>query len=308
MRHIFRPIVIPLLVCTFLLTLYYSLVSGHVIPPSDGINRWQTNMIKAERYSYYPLPHNSIVLVGSSITARINAEDISSQAVNLGMVGMSSQTGLKIVEKEPVKPSILLLELNNTIQQRSQGKLNREFIEYLYNPFYHSIRTYLPILRQEYQPASILAQFLIKLITQEKKVLFRFLEEGNVNQNSINPELVETLIKQQIEQKKYPLSENSKKAIKEESSLIKTQIQNLEKAGIQVFLMDVPIEARVRDTLQERQTRELLKTLFPPNTFKWIPEPKNEKWRTNDGIHLSKSSAVKYAHFLREQLINKKLP
>ncbi|MEG4801991.1 hypothetical protein QUB63_19090 [Microcoleus sp. ARI1-B5] len=299
-RH--RPILISFLICIFFLTLYHTLVLGGVVLPSDGINGPQSNTIKAQRYIYNQKSEREIVLVGSSITARIDPDRISPQAVSLALLGMSSPTGLQIIEREKVKPKILLLELSETILKGEKYKASQDFIGNIYQPFFYFIRLYFPMFRQEYQPVSSIVQTLIKVATKENKISFRFLEEANSTQKQIDPELIEKLIQQQIEAKKSPMSEAVKNAIIEESEYIKNKITQLKNAGVRVILMDVPNEQRVKDTIMEKQLRELFRELFPNNIYEWLPEPPSREWKTNDGIHLVTSSAKEYANFLRTQL------
>ena len=303
MTNRFRSILISLSVFLFLLSLYHTLVLGGVVLPSDGINGPQSNTIKAQRYIYNRKSDIEMVLVGSSISARLNPDDISDRAVSLSMLGMSSQTGLEIVEKQKIKPSLLLIELNDTIQKRRNDKLNTEFIGNLYHPIFYWIRFHLPMFRQEYQLVSTIVKPLIKALTNEDKVLFRFLEEGSSTNKRIDTELIEKLIRQQIQAKNYPISEQSTKAITEESEYMKTQIKKFKNEGVRVILMDIPNEQRVKETIMEKQLRELFRELFPKDIYEWMPEPPSRDWKTNDGIHLVTSSAKKYGNFLRTQIL-----
>lgn len=303
MTNRFRSILISLSFFLFLLSLYHTLVLGGVVLPSDGINGPQSNTIKAQRYIYEPKSDREMVLVGSSISARIDPEYISDRAVSLAMLAMSSQTGLEIVQKEKNKPKLLLIELNDTILKSRKNKLNTEFIANLYHPFFYWIRVYFPMFRQEYQPLSILSQSLIKTFTNNRKVLFRFLEEGDKTEKLIDELLIEKLIQQQIQGRNYPLHEEVKKVIFEESEYIKTQIKNFKNSGVRVILLDVPSEKRVKDTIREKQIRELFRELFPKDIYEWMPEPPYREWKTNDGIHLVTSSAKEYGNFLRTQLL-----
>ncbi len=302
MTNRFRSTLISLSIFLFLLTLYHTLVLGGVVLPSDGINGPQSNNIKAQRYIYNRKSDLEMVLVGSSISGRLNPDDISDRAVSLAMLGMSSQTGLEIVEKQKIKPNLLLIELNDTIQKRRNDKLNTEFIGNLYHPIFYWIRFHLPMFRQEYQPVSTIVKPLIKALTNEDKVLFRFLEEGSSTNKRIDTELIEKLIRQQIKAKNHPISEQSTKAITEESEYMKTQIKKFKNEGVRVVLMDIPNEKRVKETIMEKQLRELFRELFPKDTYEWMPEPPSRDWKTNDGIHLVTSSAKEYANFLRTQL------
>ncbi|MCC3632320.1 MAG: hypothetical protein JGK04_28815 [Microcoleus sp. PH2017_39_LGB_O_B] len=303
MANRLRPILISCLICIFLLSLYHTLVLGGVVLPSNGINGPQSNTIKAQRYIYNQKFDLEMVLVGSSITARIDPEYISPQAVSLALLGMSSTTGLQIIEREKFKPKLLLVELSETILKGEKYKANQEFIGNLYQPVFYFLRLQFPMFRQEYQPASIIIQSFIKAVTKENKILFRFLEEANSTQKQIDSELRQKLIQQQIQAKKYPIHTGVKNAITEESEYIKTKITKLKNAGVRVVLMDVPNEQRVKDTIMEKQLRQLFRELFPENIYEWLPEPPSRDWKTNDGIHLVTSSAKEYGNFLRTQLL-----
>jgi hypothetical protein len=296
-----RPVFISFFICIFFLTLYHTLVLGGVVLSSDGINGPQSNTIKAQRYIYNQKSDREIVLVGSSITARLDPEYISPQAVSLALLGMSSPTGLQIIEREKVKPKLLLVELSETILKGENYKVSQDFIGNLYQPLFYFIRLQFPMFRQEYQPLLSIIQSLIKATTKENKISFRFLEEARSTQQ-IDPELIEKLIQQQIQAKKNTMSEGVKNAITEESEYIKTKITQLKNAGVRVVLMDVPNEQRVKDTIMEKQLRELFRDIFPENIYEWLPEPPSREWKTNDGIHLVKSSAKEYANFVRAQL------
>ena len=303
MTNRFRSILISLSTFLFLLTLYHTLVLGRVVLPSDGVNGSQSNIIKAQRYIYNRKSDIEMVLVGSSISARLNPDDISERTVSLSMLGMSSQTGLEIFERQKIKPNLLLIELNDTIQKRRKNKLNTEFIENLYHPIFYWICFHFPMFRQEYQPVSTIVKPLIKALTNEDKVLFRFLEEGSNKNKPIDTELIEKLIRQQIQAKSYPISEQSTKAITEESEYMKIQIKKFKNEGVRVILMDIPNEKRIKDTIMEKQLREIFRELFPKDIYEWMPEPPSRDWKTNDGIHLVTSSAKEYGNFLRTQLL-----
>jgi hypothetical protein len=303
MANRFRRILIPLLTFIFLLSLYHTLVLGGVVPSSDGINGPQSNTIKAQRYIYNPKSEREMVLVGSSITARIDPEYISPHAVSLAMLGMSSQIGLEIVEREKVKPSLLLIELSDTILKGKSFKPHQEFIKNLYHPIFYLIRLYIPMFRAEYQPVSNLAQFLIKIVTNDRKVSFRFLEQGNSTERPTSSAVIENLIQQQIQAKINPISEGVKRAIFEETKDVKIKIQKFKNEGVRVILMNIPNEKRIEDTIGDKQLRELFRELFPKDVYEWMPEPPSGEWKTNDGIHLVTSSAKEYANFLRTQLL-----
>lgn len=284
-RTIYRPI----LICLFLLTLYQTLVSGGVLPASDGISVWQTNVIKAERYAYHNQPDVKMVLVGSSLTNRLQPEFFEAKVINLAMSGRASQTGLEIVKRTKDKPSIVLVEVNDTIDRKIDAKL----IDYVYQPVLHIVRYYVSMFRQEYQPVSIFMSYLKNSKNQN----------GQEDNESANPKLREKLIAQRVNSLMQPLSDSEKRIIGEEVEDIKAQIATLKKDGVRVVLFDVPIEKRVANATKQKEVRKLLRSLFPADSYEWLPEPSSKNWVTTDGLHLGRSEAKEYALFLKEKLL-----
>lgn len=86
-RFRMRSILRPVLICAVILGLYSGLVAGGMLPSSNGINQGQRNVIKAQRYAYQTNTEMKILLVGSSLTANIDAGDIGSNVTNMAMAG-----------------------------------------------------------------------------------------------------------------------------------------------------------------------------------------------------------------------------
>jgi hypothetical protein len=173
-------------------------------------------------------------------------------------------------------------------------------IDSIYNPFLYTLRLYLPIFREEYQPVSA---FYPKLIVLRNKLLqlIRF------NNTSVNPDknLTDTLISQFVEQYQKPISEKQRELIQQEAEFLKLQISKLRQEGVRVVLFDIPRDPRLQATLQEKQIKALMKELFPVNQFEWLPEPPPRNWKTYDGVHIVSSDAKYYVTFLKNHLLTK---
>jgi len=299
-----RTMLRPLLIFIFMITLYHTLTLGRVLPSSEGINIPETNHVKVEKYVY----NNSKfkwVLVGSSRTAQIVPEDIGSEVANLGMRGIASGTGLEIVQRTKLKPSILLVEINETIGRPKDTDL----IDSVFNPFYYYARLYFPMFRTEYKPVSVFIQAIRNfaekqnIMTIEQLQKQRLIDTKSAKENNI---------KTTIAQEKQPLSEKSKRDLILQAEVLKSQIAEIEKSGIRVVLYDVPGDRRVDNTMQRRQQRDILRNFFTADTFEWLPEPPVKDWITTDGVHLIHTEAKELATFIREQLLStpreKRLP
>jgi hypothetical protein len=282
------------------MSFYQVLVSGGVLPASDGANVNQSNVVKAQRYVYQDESDLKMVIVGSSLAAYLNVKDIGEGVKSIALGGGSSKTGLEIVKRSKSKPRIVLVEINDTIIR----KIDSELLDSLYHPIFYWIRKYLPMMREEYRPVSVFIDSLKSRSKQNQKLMSRE-ELDSLEGRNINPEFSQKSIQEVVDNQSIPLSEKDAKDMKQEADLMRNQIAEIKKnTGAKVVLFDLPQESRVNATIRMKQVRELAKKLFPPDRFEWLPPPKEREWRTNDGIHLIHSDARDFAEFLRDNTIS----
>jgi hypothetical protein len=294
-----RSILRPLLTFLFVISFYQVLVSGGVLPASDGVSVSQGNIVKAQRYVYQDDSDLKMVLVGSSLAAYLNVKDIGEGVKSLALGGGSSKTGLEIVKRSKSKPRIVLVEINDTIIR----KIDSELVDSLYHPVFYWMRQYLPMLREEYRPVSVFINYLKSRSQQNKKLMSREKLDSLEGRN-VTPELSQKAIQTAVDNQSQPLSEKDAKNMEQEADLMRNQIAEIKKnSGAKVVLFDIPQESRVNATLRIKQVRELAKKLFPPDRFEWLPPPKEREWRTNDGVHLIGSDAKDFAEFVRDNTI-----
>jgi hypothetical protein len=298
------PAIQSLAMTLLLLTGYSLLGSFNILKPSEGLNQWQSNIIRLQKYSYQNHARLNIVLVGSSLTANIPVDLIGEYIINLGLNGGCTQTGLEVAIRQDVKPKILLVEINNTINR----KVDRQVIESNYNPVLYNFRRYLPSFREEYKPATQIILRFDELRNNFKKVgkpvEKKIDDEKTEHQQSTDGHnsLGDKLISQLIQSNSKPLSSQERSLLKQEAQYIKSQISKIERDGTHVILFNVPGDHRLENTLAVKQSRLLMKELFPANNFDWLPEPPDRQWLTGDGAHLTKSDARVYANFLKDRL------
>jgi len=165
-----RSILPPLLIFLFLMSFYHVLVSGGVLPASEGVTQRQNNIVKAQRYVYQDDSDLKMVIVGSSLAANINVKDIGEGVKSIAFGAGASKTGLEIVKRSKSKPQIVLVEINDNNFLR---KLDSELLDSLYNPIFYWIRKYLPMLREEYRPVSIFINCFKSRSQQNQKRMSR---------------------------------------------------------------------------------------------------------------------------------------
>ena len=294
-----RSILRPVLIFLFLMSFYQVLVSGGVLPASDGANVNQSNIVRAQRYVYQDDSDLKMVIVGSSLTANLNVKHMGEGVKSIALGGGASQTGLEIVKRSKSKPRIVLVEINDTIVR----KIDAELVDSLYHPLFYWLRQYLPMMREEYRPISVFIDSLKSRSNQDSKLMTREALDSLEGRN-LTPELSQKAIQTTVDIQSKPLSEKDAKNMKQEADLMKNQIAEIKRnTGAKVVLFDIPRESRVNATLRMKQVRELAKKLFPPDRFEWLPPPKEREWRTNDAIHLIRSDARDFAEFLRDNTI-----
>jgi hypothetical protein len=294
-----RSILRPLLIFLFLMSFYHVLVSGGVLPASDGANVSQSNIVKAQRYVYQDESDLKMVMVGSSLAAYLNVKDIGEGVKSIALGGGSSKTGLEIVKRSKSKPRIVLVEINDTIIR----EIDSELLDSLYHPIFYWLRQYLPMLREEYRPISVFIDSLKNRSKQNQKLMSREALDSLEGRN-VTPEFSQKSIQGVVDEESIPLSEKDAKNIKQAADFMRNQIAEIKKnTGAKVVLFDIPRESRVNATIRIKQVQELAKKLFPPDSFEWLPPPKEREWRTNDGIHLIRSDARDFAEFLRDNTI-----
>lgn len=293
-----RSILRPILVFLFLIGCYQALVSGGVLPASEGSTLMQNNIVKAQRYVYQENSDLKMVMVGSSLAANIDVKDIGGGVKSIALGGGASQTGLEIVKRSNSKPRIVLVEINDTIARA----VDKDLVDSLYHPVFYWLRRYLPVLRNEYRPVSVFIDYLKNRSPQNRKLSKEELD--SLELRYLTPELSKQSIQTTVDIESKPLSEKDANNIKKEADLIKTQIAQLQKnAGVKVVLFDIPQESRVDSALRRKQVRKLMQQLFPPDSFEWLRPLRTREWRTNDGIHLIRSDARDFAEFLRDKLL-----
>ena len=293
-----RPILRPVLIFLFLMSFYQVLVSGGVLPASDGVSLIQNNIVKAQRYVYQDDYDLKMVIVGSSLAGNINVKHIGEGVKSIAFAGGASQTGLEIVKRSKSKPQIVLVEINDTIIR----KIDANLVDDLYHPIFYWMRQYLPIMREEYRPISVFIDYL-KSRTQQYTNLSKE-KLDSLEARNLTPELAQKGIQMIVDVESKHLSKNDTKNIKKQAEFIKTQIAEIQKnSGVKVVLFDIPLESRVNAAIRRKQVRELAKKLFPSDRFEWLPPPKEREWRTNDGVHLIRSDARDFAEFLRDNTI-----
>lgn len=251
-----------------IIVVVYVLLALFVPRYDSAVNALQTNNLKAENF-VLDKKHYKVVCIGSSEMHRVNVSDLSDEWYNLSFQGGGPMTGLELIKKYNLYPDNVVIEINDTLLRGADytivDSLDRKniFNRIKYRPDFIFFSLYRPVADK----------------------VFSGREGRSVN---------EDLIQSQIEEHNKPLDENETiKAIE----MLEAYVKDLDNHQVGVYFAWVPNDERLYDTVKFVELRNQLYESFPEGEYNWI----NCDWgdyQTQDGIHLCKESAEKYAEFL----------
>lgn len=275
------------------LSLLYALAMVAFPGLSASQNQNQTNYIKAEQYLYSDSAARPVTVVGTSLSARLVMDSLP-EFFNLAFGGMSVTDGLAIVSRRDKKPEMLLLETNLYYKAGSAS-----FLEPLFNPVNYQLKKYLTAFRSDKQPIALATSGAIQAVKDLKRSGRGSDVPKTDKEVPLQPRVFE-------DQRKTYATLPEALTIKRELAALKAQIENLEKQGVKVAFMELPINAELVNSARQKYTRQQFRRIFPPERYRYVPD-KVWNFKTTDGLHLSKTEAERYSVFLRAWYQDNKL-
>ncbi len=291
---------------SFFLFLAYNLLLI-LFPPSGSVsqNLWQSNMIKAQNYIYEG-SKNEVAVVGSSLAAHLEADLLPENAVNLSFSGGSIHDGIRIIQARKDVPELILIETN--FADRPAGK---SFLEDLFKPVLFSLRSILPGLRQRHQPVNLLSStsvfsaFEEQLGQFENIVLRKRLKQGSeaggktAERGKDEIERKKTLLKIAVQQSSRAPDKDKLASL---LAQLKADLAALSDRGATFAFFEMPMHPEVYRSPRASTVRREFKRFFPEKDYRYFPSPECSEYETNDGYHLTKSSALAYSQKFAEKL------
>lgn len=263
-----------ILIVVFVL-LGYVLLVIFVPRYENGVEQWQTNLLRAQDYVFL-LQECDAVLVGSSEMYRIPTNICQHYICNLAFSGRSSMTGIEIILENEKKAKVVYVEVNETllreideeILDKVDSGLNFLFLErnrpdYLFMSIY---RPYIDKLTNKWSTSSIKA-------------------DDDMIENYVASET------DLIEEEKLELA----------LQLLKEKVDMLILEGYDVVLVETPNDNRIYYAPRKVQVRDFLLRLFPMERYNWI-QVDWEDYETVDGEHLNHNSAKKFARYIDKDI------
>lgn len=242
------------------------------------------NRIKAERFVYGEDAPDATVIVGSSLAYRIMLDSLPPGTTNLGFGGLSIYDGLQLISRSGRTPTRVLVETNVLFREPDHG-----FLKALFEPGLYQLRGAAPLMREENQPSGVLFGYLKQRFLQGRD------ETADEGDTLAAPNAV-MMDEHRANYALLPADSTQARFL----GMLQKEVEALEERGIEVVFFEVPIEQELMDSKLAATSRNLIARRFPDRTF--LRTPEHERWRTTDGLHLSKQEAKRYSGWLAAAL------
>jgi len=275
--HLFTFNFKQVLLLTIFLLIGYSL-SLHFIsfPIETGQSQFQENKIKLENFVFQDQICDKVI-VGSSLSFRLRAEDLESGFCNLALAGSSATTGLEVLlDHPPSHLKTILIEMNVLRPE------DRELLNSIQGISYWLKKNFL-FFQNRYQPVTIGINYL------RQKIPY------------VPPAPAESQFQFWLkeQQRDYEdLSETYQQGFEANLAVLKDQIRRLENKNIHFQLIELPMDPSILNSKKHQYHRRRFSEVFPNKNIL----TDNSIYATDDGLHLNYSSASKFAAFLKSML------
>lgn len=238
----------------------------------------QENVIKIQHFLYNEKPLRAIV-VGTSLSAKLSTDSLEG-VYNLSMAGLSVLDGLHILFLRNEIPPVVFIETNYFFKAES-----KDFTSQFDSKASNYIKSKLPALQDENQPAGIVKHYLRK---PEPKT--------GIPQNDqpLSDDVFGKLLMMQQETYKQPDTTR----IRQSLQVLETSVQEIIKRGSTVCFFEMPVHPALDTLPLSEMIRSTIKRTFPQ--IHYIEKPSGITFNTTDGIHLDKVGIWQYSQYFRE--------
>jgi len=239
-----------------------------------------TNEERVEEY-VYSKNNFYTVFVGSGLSGHLPDSFYKSDVFNLFLPYSGACSGVEIVVRSLKIPHFLFVETNFIFKGYDNALIKKIFA-----PLIFKSKFFLPSLLKKHQVFSMIKQ-LIKALKREsvtvKNSSFgldyqRLAQFRNFYDQQFNPQQLDIHIKK-----------------------LKKQIDFLTIQGCTVIFFEMPMENSLADSALANHQKTELKKMFPEKKYTWIEPNPSDSYDTEDGIHLTDESALRYFTYLNKK-------
>ena len=272
-----------LLVFAVLVLAYAAFIHFSKLELDTSQHQSSGNRIKAEQFVFGADAPDATVIVGSSLSFRIELDSLPPGTSNLGFGGLSVYDGLELITRANKKPARVLIETNMIFKEPDRG-----FLDAVFQPGLYELRRSVPILREENQPSGVLIGLL-----RDRAKKGRPVEEAPSDSMAMSTVLLET---NRASFAVLPADSTQQRYL----TTLEREVKAMEARGVEVIFMEVPIAPEMMTSVLATRCRTLITERFP--THRFLRTDPGLHWRTTDGLHLEEHNARRYSGWLARSL------
>jgi len=275
---------------TALILLMLHALFVHVNPISSSQYAWQGNTVKAQQFIYGDT--SQFIIIGSSLSNRLVMDSLQG-ITNLSFSGQGIFDGLSIVNHHNKLPRSVFIETN--IMMRGE---NKNFTSYINSPVLGPLKRWFPSFRDEFQPAGMLGETIIRTFKKEESIPGSEIENATTQGAEGDTFFQKMLARQAEDYNETPDSAFLRLRFEDLSK----EVENLEKNGVRVVFFEMPVNETLCDLPEPQMIREYYRRFFPESTYDYIRVPHCSGYKTTDGAHLDKVEALRYTKFFKRNV------
>jgi hypothetical protein len=265
----------------------YGVGVGILFPEGgDEQNMLQANVINAQDF-IFDREAAKYIIMGTSLVGRLKRSLDDDRFRMLFFQGGSALTALRLVEATGKRPQVVFIETNFLLRDGE----DREFIDVLFSPVRHRLNSIMPVFREKYQPVSVFLRFFKGATGADKADFFA---AARTDKASLDLML-------SIKHKEFSRVPMESK-VAANKILLEELVRELEARGIKIVLFELPIDPSLTDAPLMKAIRPGIKSIFPPEKYRWIRAADTGAYGTTDGLHLDTESAKKFVSLIESSL------
>jgi hypothetical protein len=281
-----------------LLTALVLLIAYHFLFPHLSRKYFQLsgqqrdNYFRAQHYAYELSPGTNLIL-GSSMSLRLNEQMLGPGYFKLALGGGSIFTGLEIIRLKGARPPLVLIEVNQL-----GWDIDHELLHDLFSPWLSGLRSYSPIFKEEGRPANFVNGIVEAFVRKSCRWGARWSGRDKTESvGGVNPELFSQLMRMYNEYFATAPAGLSDKAKK-----LGNYVDALTSNGCLCVLYEMPIDSSLANLQSPRAVREAAAARFPKTKYHWLEFAQDHRYETSDGIHLTQGEADRLTETMIRQV------
>tara|TARA_Y100001954_G_C15759713_1_gene578402 strand:- start:613 stop:1482 length:870 start_codon:yes stop_codon:yes gene_type:complete len=283
--------VIRIFVSFLIFFLVYASLVQFILEPKPHNSPWFLEYKKAESFIVDSVKYKAVI-VGSSLSARLNENTISEDCFNLSLAGMGSLQGLKLIKKRKYVPSLIIIEINRVHAEDNPG-----YMDMLDNKLVVWFKRKFNIFRSDFKPSNYFG-FFLKSISDKIKHIYASDAYLLKSENSKTRQVKQIHNNKGFKKVPYNLSVLEQEKISKSLKEIHESVVYFNEMGVQVAFVEMPSYNRadlikIRMGINKIVAQERSKLIYPK---------KEMKFKTTDGFHLSDSSSEAYSIYINREL------